>query len=351
MTPSTSRHPDGGPATQAGDQGSGGRRAESPARPASMPGGRPADGGRAWRRRRPRRGSVAASALVLALAGAAAVGLPAGAGLGGFVAPAASAATAAGRGGQAVPVPCADVVWATCDTRATESGYQYRYRGGMLIPVPLDEPSGGTGGGCGSSCPPDPAAVCELLLAVGPSPDMSSEELAAYQEAIADCETWLSDPEGVPLADVQALLADYLREELLPQPTVSVQPDGRGFAGLPTIVSTPVPPAFTFNVDEPVLATISAVPTYYWTFGDGATGPNAPGRPYDPEISPLQFPDAYVAHSYDEPGEYLITLTVTWTGTFTVPGVAQAFLLDAVVLTASMPVLVEEATGVLVDNE
>ncbi|WP_238430729.1 PKD domain-containing protein [Frankia nepalensis] len=253
--------------------------------------------------------------------------------------------------GPGTDVPCGDVVWASCDTRATDNGYQYRYRGGQLIPAPLGGGRGPARAGCGDACPPDPAAVCDLLLAVGPSPTMTAQELADYNAAVAGCETWLADPTGIPLATVQAQLADYLREELLPKPALTVQPNGHSFAGLATIVYTPVPPAFTFNVDEPVVATISAVPTYHWDFGDGDTGPNAPGRPYDPAISPRDHPDAYVSHQYREPSTYQITLTVVWDGTFTVPGVAQAFPLDAVTLTATVPVEVDEAAGVLVGND
>jgi len=251
----------------------------------------------------------------------------------------------------AAPVPCGGPQWATCDTRATDNGYQYRYQGGELTRVALGDGPVAGATSCGASCPPDPAAVCDLLLSVGPSPDMTPQEAAAYDRAIAGCQTWLADPaNGIPLADVQTRLADYLRDQLLPRPTLTIQPNGHSVTGLQTIVYTQVPPAFAFNVNEPVLATISAIPTYRWEFGDGATGPNAPGRPYDPAISPRDFPDAYVDHQYKRPGTYQITLTVTWDATFTVPGVAQAFPLAPVTLVATAPVVVDEATGVLTGN-
>ncbi|WP_232303602.1 PKD domain-containing protein [Pseudofrankia sp. DC12] len=251
----------------------------------------------------------------------------------------------------AAPVPCGGVLWATCDTRTTDNGYQYRYQGGELIRVPLGGGPVAGGTGCGATCPPDPAAVCDLLLAVGSSPTMTAQELAAYDQAVAGCQAWLADPtNGIPLATVRAQLADYLRDQLLPKPTLTIQPGARSFTGLQTIVYTQVPPAFAFNVNQPVLATISAVPTYHWDFGDGATGPNSPGRPYDAAISPRDFPDAYVDHEYRKPGTYQVTLTVIWDGTFTVPGVAQAFALNAVTLVATAQVVVEEAAGVLTGN-
>jgi hypothetical protein len=260
-------------------------------------------------------------------------------------------AQAAPPTGPDVQVPCTGIVWGSCDTRTTDRGYEYRYHAGRFSRVPVGGGGGPSRAGCGADCPPDPAAVCDLLLAVGPNPGMTAAELTAYNNAVANCDAWLADPNGIPLATVQAQLANYLRDRGLPTPTVSVQPNGRSFANLATILYTPVPPAFTFNVDQPVLATISAVPTYRWDFGDGTTGPNSPGRPYDPAISPREHPDAYVSHRYARPGTYQITLTVTWDGTFTVPGVAQAFPLNAVVLAAAANVVVDEAAGVLTGND
>jgi hypothetical protein len=167
---------------------------------------------------------------------------------------------------------------------------------------------------------------------------------------VAGCGNWLANTAAVPVVNVQAALANYLREKLLRKPTVVVQPAGRSFANLPTLLYTPVPDRFTFNVDQPVLATISAVPHYTWDFGDGTIGPDAPGRPYDPVISPRAHPEAYVAHSYARSGPYHVTLTVTWNAVFTVPGVAQAFPLPAVVLAAAADVVIDEAAGVLTDN-
>nr|MDT0666653.1 PKD domain-containing protein [Micromonospora sp. DSM 115978] len=123
------------------------------------------------------------------------------------------------------------------------------------------------------------------------------------------------------------------------------------FANLPTLFHTAVPTAFAFDVTEPVPATISAVPRYHWDFGDGETGPDAPGLPYDPAISPRDHPEAYVSHGYPEPGTYEVTLTVTWFGSFTVPGVAEAFPLEAVVLAATDELVVQESAGVLTGND
>ncbi|MCM3885708.1 PKD domain-containing protein [Frankia sp. R82] len=254
-----------------------------------------------------------------------------------------------------VTVPCGDTLWGSCDTRATAEGYQYRYRNGMLERVPSGD--GGTGPGrravsCGQNCPDDPAEVCRLLELTGPNAEMSAAERADYDARTAGCVNYLVPAaQQVPIAAVQAALNDYLREKILPKPTIVIAPSGRSLANLATILYTPVPASYTFNVDEPVVATISAVPHYRWEFGDGEVGPDAPGRPYDPAISPRDHPDSYVSHDYDRAGQYQVTLTVTWQGTFTIPGVAQAFPLNAVVLAAAQPLVVDEAAGVLVHND
>ncbi|WP_462188284.1 MULTISPECIES: PKD domain-containing protein [unclassified Frankia] len=265
---------------------------------------------------------------------------------------AAGAAPAAAAPGRTVPVPCAGALWGTCDTRATDNGYQYRYHDGVLERVGIPTGSGARrSAACGQDCPDDPAAVCDLLTAVGPDPAMDAQARAQYDQAVAGCFNYLLPAGAVPIAQVQAALANYLREKLLPKPSIVIAPSGRSFANLATILYTPVPDSFTFNVDQPVVATISAVPRYHWEFGDGETGPDAPGRPYDPAISPRDHPEAYVAHGYARPGWYQVTLAVTWDGTFTVPGVAQAFPIDAVTLAAARGIVVDEAAGVLVHND
>ncbi|OAA28347.1 PKD domain protein [Frankia sp. EI5c] len=283
-----------------------------------------------------------ARAAVVALLAAAAVAAPGHGRLTGSAPPAAAAPP--------VPDACTVAGWGSCDTRATDRGYQYRYHNGLLEQVPLDD-GGGGGAGCGDDCPPDPDAICALLTGVGAAPEMTDAERAEYDALTAQCGPVLYDPDGIAVDDLAARFADYLREELLPTPNVLIQPAGNSFANLPAIVHTAVPPAFTFDVTEPVLATISAVPHYTWRFGDGESGPDAPGRPYDPAISPREHPDAYVTHSYRRPGTYQVTLTVTWNGYFTVPGVAQAFPLADIALTATEPITVEEAGGVLVGND
>ncbi|MEX5635457.1 PKD domain-containing protein [Parafrankia sp. FMc2] len=301
-------------------------------------------------RRRPAR--VAAAALtIVALTGATLTSAVVGPGPAPGLLPGLAARPAAAAPQPPSQTGCAGAHWGSCDTRATDRGYQYRYHNGLLEQVPIDSGGGGGGAGCGDDCPPDPDALCALLTGVGAAPEMTEAERAEYDALVAECGPVLYDPDGIAVDDLAAQFADYLREELLPTPEVVIQPVGNSFANLPSIMHTAVPAAFTFDVTEPVLATISAAPHYAWRFGDGESGPDAPGRPYDPAISPRDHPDAYVAHSYRRPGTYQVTLTVTWNGYFTVPGVGQAFPLDDVILAATETITVEEAGGVLVGND
>ncbi|WP_242605952.1 PKD domain-containing protein [Frankia sp. Cppng1_Ct_nod] len=245
--------------------------------------------------------------------------------------------------------------WGSCDTRATDNGYIYTFSDGRLKRTPATGAGTTARAGVTDPCPDCsvPVDFCNLK---------PQEALANFQNALwaafpdaaiatnAGCDPAAAPGAPPTLPQVQAALVNYLREQALPRPTLVIQPNGRSFANLLTVLYTPVPPAFTFNVDQPVLATISAVPHYRWDFGDGTFGQDAPGRPYDPAISPKDHPDAYVAHAYARPGTYTVTLTVTWAGTFAVPGVAQAFPLAPVVLAVNAAIVVDEATGVLTGN-
>jgi len=288
---------------------------ESRRRPAGLPG----------RRRRGRRPASLGLALLL---------------LAGLAAAAVGAAAPAGAG----PQHCDSGGWGWCDSRATAAGYQYVFVGGNFLRADAagsaaPHPTATCGPGCVYTMGP-----CEFVRTVDPIIRAGIDPGGVEAAACA------AEGGAVPLATAQATLVNYLREANLPQPRVAAYPGARSFANLPTVFSSQRPAPFVLNVDQPLIATITATPHYRWEFGDGTTGPDSPGRTYDPAISPVDHPDAYVSHAYARPGRYQVTLTVTWNGTFTVPGPAQTFPLDPVVLTATAPVVVAEAGGVLTGN-
>jgi hypothetical protein len=274
---------------------------------------------------------LAVAALLAAVAGP--LSIPA-------VSPAPAAAAAAP--GDEPPRPC---VFGSCTATTTPGGYQYVYVNGTLRRVPATVDLGGKALTYVPACQGDacygPGDFCALAtqlagFLIDPNGVVPNQAACAAPAAPA-----------LDLAAVEAQLTAYLRDRALPRPTVKVQPTGRTFTNLPTIFYLPNPATFTLPVNQPVAATITAAPHYRWNFGDGTSGGDSPGRPYNPSVSPRDDPGYYVSHLYAKPGTYRVTLTVTWQGTFTVAGAAQAFPIGAVNLAAGAPVVVQEAAGVL----
>lgn len=107
------------------------------------------------------------------------------------------------------------------------------------------------------------------------------------------------------------VLAEFRRLPLEPSRLV-VQPDrGWVLVNKPTVVSTDSASQTLTTTILGTLVTITAKPAgYTWDFGDGETLVTTdPGRPW---------PDADLSHAYARVGAYRITLTTTWSATYTV---------------------------------
>lgn len=244
--------------------------------------------------------------------------------------------------------PAGQCPYANCTATTTPDGFRYVYLNGKLQRVPAAVNVGGKAMQFVPACvgldcfgPANTCQLNELLAGYLVDPTGKTNNVAACTAAAAP---------ALNVGAVQAELTTYLREKALPRPVLKIQPNGRSFTNLPTIFWLPNPATFVLPVDQPVAATITAVPHYLWNFGDGTTGPDSPGRPFDPTISPTTDPAYYVSHAYLRPGTFPVTLTVTWQGTFTLAGAAQAIPLGAVTLAANAPVTVNEAAGVLTGN-
>ena len=141
----------------------------------------------------------------------------------------------------------------------------------------------------------------------------------------------------------EMVLAEFRRMTLNPS-ALTVQPDrGWVLVNKPTVV-------YTDAADQTLTTTILGTPvtitahphSYRWDFGDGAViNTTIPGRPW---------PQADVSHPYVHTGTYTITLTTTWSATFTlaadptprdVPGTATT-------VSASRPFTAEELRSHLV---
>ena len=133
----------------------------------------------------------------------------------------------------------------------------------------------------------------------------------------------------------------------IPDPTIATNPQAKTLAGLRTDYWYTGPTERTVTVELngfTVTATARAT-SYRWQFGDGAEKTtNVPGTPEQPAAT----------HAYQYRGTKVITLTVTWTGSFTFAGpggVTGGGDLGAQEFTSSRPLLVEEVQPVGVPAE
>lgn len=121
-------------------------------------------------------------------------------------------------------------------------------------------------------------------------------------------------PQDVPTGAVPAFTVADFRRLPLPASTLHVQPaTGRTLVAVPTNLYAAAS-AQTFDVTLLGLPVrVRATPTAWtWTYGDGSTATRTdPGGPY---------PDLTAAHTYARPGRYPVSVTTTWSGTYSVAG-------------------------------
>ncbi|HVA60245.1 MAG TPA: hypothetical protein VNG13_06880 [Mycobacteriales bacterium] len=130
----------------------------------------------------------------------------------------------------------------------------------------------------------------------------------------------------VPVAVLQADVQRQFRNLPLPRGTISVEPPRAGVVNLPVLAFTNTPSTRIFHVTALGAAvTLTATPQrWVWRWGAGApVTTNGPGAPYP---TCQQATSSCAAFTYTEPGSYgPISVTVSWTATYTVAGVAQIF--------------------------
>ncbi len=116
-------------------------------------------------------------------------------------------------------------------------------------------------------------------------------------------------PEDPP-ADVIVTATDFAALPLQPSPAHLQPGDGRAIVGMDLIMYTDPTPQTLDTTILGVPVTITATPTTYtWDQGDGQPPlvTTDPGKPY---------PHQTVARPYLRHGDYTVTLTTTWTGTY-----------------------------------
>ena len=141
-----------------------------------------------------------------------------------------------------------------------------------------------------------------------------------------------------------AMVASAFRRVPLTPSTLAVQPD-RGWAlvNKPVVVHTVAAPQTHATTILGVAVAITATPAgYTWDFGDGAElATHDAGQPW---------PAGTLTHTYRELGAYRISLTTTWSATYTVAGDPAVRMVPgtATTVTATGPVAIRERRSHLV---
>lgn len=154
----------------------------------------------------------------------------------------------------------------------------------------------------------------------------------------------------VDLADVEAeirrVIEDKFRE--IARPAVHLAPATGGLVHLPVLAWTDDPGDVTLSIEQPLPGQVRATPAYRWDWSNGAVS-SGPGIPYSADVSPTDTPDHYVHAVFTDRGGGSVSLTVTWTGAVTVPGLPPV---DIAPLVYSSPATFEvrEARAQLVDS-
>jgi hypothetical protein len=150
---------------------------------------------------------------------------------------------------------------------------------------------------------------------------------------------------GATYVELGSIIDEAIQDEIGPQvPEIWLQP-ADALVQLPMIACTQAREPIEIELDDPVVGTVTATPTYTWTFGDGGVA-HGPGRPYD-GTSPRQNPGYYVTNTYRSTGPHTVELTVTWYVTFTMPGY-DPIPLDDIVRAASTSTTVRSAQSELI---
>jgi hypothetical protein len=122
----------------------------------------------------------------------------------------------------------------------------------------------------------------------------------------------VTDRTFTPKVVAAVSLTDQLTQ-LLPVAAIHFQPEPQGLTQVPVNFWTDTSLLFTTaTVILGINVGVSLRPTLLWNFGDGTFRQT--------QNSGASFPTGGVLHTFREPGQYLVTLTVSWAGTWSAGG-------------------------------
>ncbi|MBI2708841.1 MAG: hypothetical protein HYX34_04010 [Actinobacteria bacterium] len=155
-----------------------------------------------------------------------------------------------------------------------------------------------------------------------PDPNPPTEVFQRAQDAAADA-AFLAQaaaagiaacPGAPPVPTPEAVAVSYFDRSTLPRPRVSTQPPGRGLVAIPVLVQANTPMTWAKTIADTPFGplTLAATSTITVDWGDGTTADNGPyARPGTTYGQP-----GTIGHRYADQGRYDITVTQTWTVTW-----------------------------------
>ena len=163
--------------------------------------------------------------------------------------------------------------------------------------------------------PQDLLFVDSRLVAAGPN--------APWQIGTAFCAAPGARP--LDLGNLAAQAQTVTQTLTPPSPTVRIQPDGTTLVNSRTVFSgkdlTDVTPPVLVNPLSGRTLQLSVQPTTWtWEFGDGSAPVTTQGPP--PSYSRGAAMSGLLNHTYTRVADVTVTVTVTWTASYTVSGVA-----------------------------
>jgi hypothetical protein len=144
---------------------------------------------------------------------------------------------------------------------------------------------------------------------------------------------------STPLAVAAVNLADQI-SQLLPLRNIYVQPPRGAIAAIPTYFWTDT--NSLFNTTTEILGVAVGVtlnPTFTWNFGDGSSITlDHPGGP---------LPDKTVSHVYKRAGRFLVTLNISWLGSWAAGAYSYPVVGGAIIQSYSTQLTVAPAPTLL----
>lgn len=161
--------------------------------------------------------------------------------------------------------------------------------------------------------PQDLVFVDYRLVSAGPNAPWTAGEVFCAGPAA----------QPVDLGNIAAQAATVTESLTPPSPSITIQPDGRTLVGNPTVFSAADladqrPPALINPLSGRALQLTVRPTTWTWDFGDGSPTVTTQGPP-PPYRGSL---DGLLTHTYRTAADVTVRVTVTWSASYTISGVA-----------------------------